>query len=475
MKIKDIALSAAYVGQRVVKAICVGAQEIWSAVKYILFKDKVVEQICATNWGDGVGITEEQAAAVTDIGTIFKGNTEIASFNELEKFTGLSYFGSGNETAAPFMDCSNLESVSMPNHIASIGSGSFKNCTSLQGVGLPSSLTEIKLNAFYGCTSLKSISLPYNDISVGENAFNQCKNLTNINLHDKIIELSNNAFRDSALEGIINLFNLRTVKLYLTFANTNISSVESLGSSVQELNGNALGGVFSGCKKLTHVNLPLSVVIIGVRTFYENLNLENVNIAENVKTLGDRAFYGCSKLVQDMYLPNVDSFVNDGGEACFMNSGITGIYAPKLPFIPGSFCRNCTDMTGELDFPNVTNVGAAAFMNTALTKIKNLGQATSLVSGGVYGAFLGCKQLTFAELPSTLASIGQYCFQDCLSLETVIMNAVAPPSIEAGIFLRTPSTMSIYVPDQSVQAYREASGWLSYADRIKPLSEYVES
>ena len=39
MKIKDISLSAAYVGQRVVKAICVGAQEIWSAEKY----DQIVE------------------------------------------------------------------------------------------------------------------------------------------------------------------------------------------------------------------------------------------------------------------------------------------------------------------------------------------------------------------------------------------------------------------------------------------------
>ena len=37
--------------------------------KYIRFEDPVVEQICATNWGDGTGITIAQAAAVSSIGT----------------------------------------------------------------------------------------------------------------------------------------------------------------------------------------------------------------------------------------------------------------------------------------------------------------------------------------------------------------------------------------------------------------------
>ena len=34
---------------------------------------------------------------------------------------------------------------------------------------------------------------------------------------------------------------------------------------------------------------------------------------------------------------------------------------------------------------------------------------------------------------------------------------------------------NIYVPDSAVEAYKAATGWVSYASRIKPLSEYVES
>lgn len=71
---------------------------------YIRFADPVVQEICATNWGDGAGtgITKEQAAAVTNFGDKFTGNTEITAFPEIEKFTGLRYL------RAAFQNCSNL-------------------------------------------------------------------------------------------------------------------------------------------------------------------------------------------------------------------------------------------------------------------------------------------------------------------------------------------------------------------------------
>ena len=57
---------------------------------YIRFADPVVQEICATKWGDGVGITPEQVAAVTTFGPIFKGNEEITAFPEIERFTGVT-------------------------------------------------------------------------------------------------------------------------------------------------------------------------------------------------------------------------------------------------------------------------------------------------------------------------------------------------------------------------------------------------
>ena len=57
---------------------------------YIRFADKTVQDICAANWGDGIGTTEAQAVAVTSLGKNFTNNTNIISFDELKKFTGVT-------------------------------------------------------------------------------------------------------------------------------------------------------------------------------------------------------------------------------------------------------------------------------------------------------------------------------------------------------------------------------------------------
>lgn len=61
----------------------------------IAFIDPAVKQICVENWntnGDGE-LSYAEAAAVTDIGQIFRNNTDIKSFNELQYFTGFTTIG----------------------------------------------------------------------------------------------------------------------------------------------------------------------------------------------------------------------------------------------------------------------------------------------------------------------------------------------------------------------------------------------
>lgn len=58
--------------------------------EYIRFADPEVERICVANWGDGVGLTYGKAAAVTSLGTVFKNNAIIKTFDELKYFTALT-------------------------------------------------------------------------------------------------------------------------------------------------------------------------------------------------------------------------------------------------------------------------------------------------------------------------------------------------------------------------------------------------
>ena len=108
----------------------------------IEFADANVKAICVANWdtnGDGE-LSYAEAAAVTSLGELFKGNTEITSFEELQYFVSLT---SINNYA--FDGCSGLTgSLIIPEFVASIGRYAFSNCSGLTGsLILPNTVTSI--------------------------------------------------------------------------------------------------------------------------------------------------------------------------------------------------------------------------------------------------------------------------------------------------------------------------------------------
>lgn len=77
------------------------------------------------------------------------------------------------------------------------------------------------------------------------------------------------------------------------------------------------------------------------------------------------------------------------------------------------------------------------------------------------------------DIPATITSIGDFAFFDGIKSDgTVICHAIAPPTAGSQIFHGFNG--SIYVPDESVDAYKTKENWTSYANMIKPLSTYVE-
>ena len=79
------------------------------------------------------------------------------------------------------------------------------------------------------------------------------------------------------------------------------------------------------------------------------------------------------------------------------------------------------------------------------------------------------------DLPDSVSSIGTDCFNLCRNLKDAVIRPIVPPTIGNGIFNNTHADLKIYVPDDSVETYKTATSWNSYATRIHPLSEYVES
>ena len=94
----------------------------------IEFDDTEVKAICVANWdtnGDGE-LNYKEAAAVTDLGELFKGNSKITSFKELQYFTGLKIIGD-----RAFYDCKELVSITLPQSVSDIGEDAFTGCRKL--------------------------------------------------------------------------------------------------------------------------------------------------------------------------------------------------------------------------------------------------------------------------------------------------------------------------------------------------------
>ena len=91
----------------------------------ITFADANVKALCVANWdtnGDG-NLSEAEAAAVTSLGTVFKSNTQITSFDEFQYFTGLT-----NIPMDAFYSCTGLTSIIIPDNVSTIGLYAFYNC-----------------------------------------------------------------------------------------------------------------------------------------------------------------------------------------------------------------------------------------------------------------------------------------------------------------------------------------------------------
>jgi len=145
----------------------------FTIVDYIRFADSNVKDVCVTHWdtnSDGV-LSYEEAAAVTTLGTAFKG-TGILTFKELKYFTGLTAI---SESA--FEGCSQLAIDSIPDVITTIGSRAFYGCSSLKTIVIPATVTEIGADAFNGCSQLTTVTaLAATPVVITENTFSNRAN-----------------------------------------------------------------------------------------------------------------------------------------------------------------------------------------------------------------------------------------------------------------------------------------------------------
>ena len=79
-------------------------------------------------------------------------------------------------------------------------------------------------------------------------------------------------------------------------------------------------------------------------------------------------------------------------------------------------------------------------------------------------AFSYCGSLTSVTIPDSVTSIGNRAFEGCLSLKEIYCKPTTPPYYGLDMFLYTHSTLKVYVPRDSLEAYK--TRWSYYASYI---------
>ena len=218
------------------------------------------------------------------------------------------------------------------------------------------------------------------------------------------------------------------------------------------------------CVSLASVSIPNSVTSIGTRAFRNCRSLSSIVIPDSVTSIGESAFKYCNRLTSINIPSGITRIDNHVFQSCY---SLAGINIPSgVTSIGDAAFEDCISLA-NINIPSgVTSIGNAAFAYcTGLTSC-TIGSGVTSIDDS---AFFNCFNLTSVTIPSSVTSIGTSAFQGCSSLASITVNKATPPTLGANVFDYT-NDAPIYVPSSSVNAYKTASGWSTYASRIQAIN-----
>jgi len=280
---KSITFTASHHGTSSSKILTVTQEGVKEP--YIVFADATVGQICATNWGDGTGIRPSQASQVTNsqFGTTFRNNTSITSFDELSYFKGLSQIPNN-----AFYGCSNLESVTIPENVTTLGQQAFRGCSKLATITLTNSITCTTNNTFNGCSVVSRVNVPSLAVwlgctwaenggpsfaSSGIHLYINNTEVTAVTIPDSVTAVKTTAFRRCI--GITSVMFHNQVTSIGSYAFQYCSALTSMdvSASVATIEGSCFQNAASSSSKATYIFRATSPPTLGTYAFTNN----NVN------------------------------------------------------------------------------------------------------------------------------------------------------------------------------------------------------
>lgn len=399
-----------------------------------------------------------------------------------------------------FSECINIQSVTLPDSITSIGFAAFHE-TRIVNISIPDSVTTIGDDAFASCSHLSTVKISSNMNDIGR-LFPYCSNLHEIVIPSSVTLIDEEVFFNTSDLYDINIYGYKN-SYAETFANeNNYEFVEidctpdlmgQLGENVYyeynndgTLNISGTGamwgfdgyytstspfynsdlrdkiktiaiengvttigdGVFSHCKETTSISIPDSVTYIGVGAFGACTKLTEITIPASVTKFGTRAFGVADWLTLYVYADSC-------AETYAKENNISYKIVESSDIIDSGQCGN--NVFYELDKNGVLTISGSGDMydytgnlNGDLSpffdseNIKQVVVQESVTSIGDFAFFL-CDQITSVKLSESLTSIGINGFSNCSSLSSITVPD-GLKHIDANAFAYCTSLPTIYIP-----------------------------
>ena len=243
----------------------------------------------------------------------FKDNDTITSVTISDSIT----------TIGEFSGCSSLTSIYIPDSVTRINYRVFYNCSNLITVTISegSQLTSIASEAFYNCDSLTSIFIPNSVTTIGNYAFGNCSNLT---IYCEASSKPSGWYSSSYSSW--NSSNRPVVwNSYLGIHDT-LDGLEYAVCIDNEGNPYIVITGYNGSN--TDVVIPEYIEVNGEQivvkeisnsAFFLNAQITSIYIPDSVTTIGEYAFYECSKLTIYCKVPSKPSGWDDNWNSSWNN------------------------------------------------------------------------------------------------------------------------------------------------------------
>ena len=329
-----------------------------------------------------------------------------------------------------------VRAIRLGGGITSIGGFAFQNCCSLTSVTIPSSVTSIVYYMFTSCSSLASVTIPSSVMSIGNSAFQFCYSLTSVMIPSGVTSIGTYAFQ--------TCYSLTSVTIP--------SSVMSIGDYA-----------FQGCFSLASITIPSGVTSIGGYAFQNCYVLTSVTIPSGVTSIENYVFNGCRSLASITIPSGVTSI---GASALRSCNSLASITIPSgVTSIGGYAFEECNSLTSITIPSGVTSIGNYMFAYCySLASITIPSGVTSIGTN----AFQNCPALASVMISSSVTSIGTNAFNGCYGMKEYHLEPTTPPTLSnINAFTGIPSDCIIYVPQGSLSAYKTASKWSTYANRMQ--------